>query len=88
MNSIYDLHAPVAPAQGSPVKFPIAQYPSAASYLDAYAEEIARACKTIDPEAFDRAAAILIEAYSVMPGCSHAAMAARHQLLITCNATT
>lgn len=63
MNSIYDLHAPVAPVQGSPVKFPIAQYPSAASYLDAYAEEIARACKTIDPEAFDRAAAILTEAY-------------------------
>jgi len=63
MNSIYDLQAPVARAQDSPVKFPVAPYPSAASYLDAYAEEIARACKTIDPEAFDRAAAILIEAY-------------------------
>src|ERR1700730_17539351 len=37
---------------------------AAASYLDAYAEEIARACKTIDPAAFDRAAAILLEAYA------------------------
>ena len=63
MNSIYDLQAPVARAQDSPVKFPVAPYPSAASYLDAYAEEVARACKTIDPEAFNRAAAILIEAY-------------------------
>jgi phosphoheptose isomerase len=36
----------------------------AASYFDAYAEEMARAAKTIDPEALDRAAAILLEAYT------------------------
>jgi phosphoheptose isomerase len=48
--------------QGS-VKFPLAPYASAASYFDAYADEMARAAKTIDPEAFDRAAAILTGAY-------------------------
>ena len=64
MSSSYYPHATVAPAaDGSPVKFPAAPYLSAASYLDAYAEEVARACKTIDPEAFARAAAILIDAY-------------------------
>ncbi len=50
-------------ADGSPVKFPVAPYASAASYFDAYAEEMSRAAKTIEPEAFDRAAAILSEAY-------------------------
>lgn len=46
-----------------PVKFPLAPYASAGSYFDAYAEEMARAAKTVDPEAFDRAAAILTGAY-------------------------
>jgi D-sedoheptulose 7-phosphate isomerase/D-glycero-D-manno-heptose 1,7-bisphosphate phosphatase len=46
------------------MRFPAAPYASPASYLDAYADEMARACKTIDPEAFDRAAAILLEAYT------------------------
>ena len=41
------------------MKFPAAPYASAASYFDAYAEEMARAAKTIDPAALDRAAAIL-----------------------------
>ncbi len=59
MSSVYDVQA-----AGSAVKFPAAPYPSAASFLDAYAEEIARAGKTIDPEAFGRAAAILAEAYA------------------------
>ena len=61
MSPVYDLQAP---AGSSLVKFPSASYPSPASYLDAYAEEMARACKTIDPAAFDRAAEILIQAYA------------------------
>ena len=52
------------PAAGSPVKFPVAPHRSAGSYWDAYAEEMSRAAKTIEPEAFDRAAAILVEAYT------------------------
>ena len=45
-------------------KFPVAPHRSAASYFDAYAEEMSRAAKTIEPEAFDRAAAMLVEAYT------------------------
>jgi len=48
----------------SAVKFPVAPYASAGSYFDAYAEEMSRAAKTVDPGAFDRAAAILSEAYA------------------------
>ncbi len=64
MSSFHDLPAIASPADGSPVKFPVAPHRSAASYFDAYAEEMSRAAKTIEPEAFDRAAAILIEAYA------------------------
>jgi phosphoheptose isomerase len=63
MSSVYDLQAITPPADGSPVKFPFAPYSSASSYLDAYAGEMARAAKTIEPAAFDRAAAILLAAY-------------------------
>jgi D-sedoheptulose 7-phosphate isomerase/D-glycero-D-manno-heptose 1,7-bisphosphate phosphatase len=64
MSSVYDLPACTPPADSIPTKFPIAPYASAGSYFDAYAEEISRAAKTIDPAAFDRAAAILLEAYA------------------------
>ena len=63
MSSFYELPTTAPPANGSPVKFPVAPHRSAASYFDAYAEEMSRAAKTIEPEAFDRAAAILLEAY-------------------------
>ena len=63
MSSFHDLPTIAPPASGSPVKFPVAPHRSAASYFDAYAEEMSRAAKTIEPEAFDRAAAILVEAY-------------------------
>ncbi len=65
MSSVYDLPTLTPPAASSPVKFPMAPYASAASYFDGYAEEMARAAKTIEPEALDRAAAILLEAYTL-----------------------
>ena len=64
MNSFYDLRTTASPPDGSPVKFPVGPHTGAASYLDAYADELSRAAKTIEPEAFDRAAAILLEAYA------------------------
>lgn len=64
MSSIYDLRNVASPADCSPVKFPLAPYTNAASYFDAYAEEMSRAAKTIDLAAFDRAAAILLKAYA------------------------
>jgi phosphoheptose isomerase len=64
MSSVHDLHIITPPAFGNTAKFPLARFSSASSYFDAYAEEIARAGKTVDPAAFDRAAAILVEAYA------------------------
>lgn len=64
MSSVYDLPPFAVPADDSPVKFPLASYSSAASYLDAYAEEMVRACKTIDRTSFDQAAEIILEAYA------------------------
>jgi phosphoheptose isomerase len=63
MTSTYDYQAFPSAAESGSVKFPAAAYASAASYFDSYAEEMARAAKTIDPAAFDRAAEILLEAY-------------------------
>lgn len=62
MSSAYDRQAPASDA-ASPVKFPLAPYASAASYFDAYAEEMARVAKSVDSAMLERAAAILVEAY-------------------------
>lgn len=63
MNRLVDF--PVLPAftEGDALKFPLTPYASAASYFGDYAKEMSRAAQTIDPAAFDRAAAILVEAY-------------------------
>lgn len=44
--------------------FPVAPYLTAASYVDDYADEIARAWKTIDPGSLNHAATILAQAYA------------------------
>ena len=62
MNSAHDPWT-IAQAAGSPVKFPIGSYASAASYFDAYAEEMARAAKSVEPGTLELAAATLVEAY-------------------------
>jgi len=64
MSSVYDLRALPPTADGGPVKFPIAPYASAASYFDAYAEEFSRAAASIELDALDRAAGVLLEAYT------------------------
>jgi D-sedoheptulose 7-phosphate isomerase/D-glycero-D-manno-heptose 1,7-bisphosphate phosphatase len=46
------------------VKFPNAPYARAGWYFDAYVEETARAASSIDSAAFDRAAAVLLQAYT------------------------
>jgi phosphoheptose isomerase len=63
MSSAYDLRTAAPAADGGPVKFPIGPYASAASYFDAYAEEMSRAAKSVEPAMLERAAAILVEAY-------------------------
>jgi phosphoheptose isomerase len=64
MTSVHDLQGPTPPPNGSLAKFPAAPYLDAASYFDAYAEETARAGRTIEPAALDHAAVILLEAYT------------------------
>jgi phosphoheptose isomerase len=63
MSPVYDPRAFASADAVGPVKFPIAPYASAASYFDAYAEEMSRAVKSIEPTALERASAILVEAY-------------------------
>jgi phosphoheptose isomerase len=64
MNPVPDLRVFPQVAGGRRPKFPTEQYPSAASFFDAYADETARAAKSVDLAALDRAAAILLEAYT------------------------
>ncbi len=45
------------------LRFPNTRYATAASYLDAYVAESARAALSLDPAALDRAAALLLHAY-------------------------
>jgi phosphoheptose isomerase len=65
MSSVHGLRPLPGPSDSGPMKFPAAPYPSAASYFDAYSEELARAAKTVDAGAFERAASVLIEAYTL-----------------------
>ncbi|MGH3165764.1 MAG: SIS domain-containing protein [Trebonia sp.] len=62
MSATYDLRA-LEPADVNPVKFPLAPYASAASYFDAYSDEMARAVKSVDPVMLERAAQTLVDAY-------------------------
>jgi len=64
MSSVQDFQVLGPPADGALTKFPATPHPSAASYFDAYAEETARAARSIEPAALDRAAAILLDAYT------------------------
>jgi phosphoheptose isomerase len=64
MSAVHDIQALTPSAKGTPAKFPAAPYASAASYFDAYAQETARAAGSIEPAALDRAAAVLLDAYT------------------------
>jgi phosphoheptose isomerase len=68
MSTVYDLQSQAMQAAATAVKFPAARYASAASYLAGYADELAQAWKTIDLTALDRAATILMEAYTRRAG--------------------
>lgn len=68
MSTVYGLSEPRIPLGDEPSNFPAMPYADAASFACAYAQEVAQAWKTIDPTAFDRAAAILLEAYDRRAG--------------------
>jgi phosphoheptose isomerase len=64
MSTVHHFPAFGTLAEGDSMKFPVSSYPSGGSFLAAYGEEFARAGKTIEPDSFERAAAILIDAYA------------------------
>jgi phosphoheptose isomerase len=64
MSSLFDLQALATSSDGAATKFPNAKYTGAGWYFGAYADEIARAASSIDPASVDRAAAILLQAYT------------------------
>ncbi|MGE5286765.1 MAG: SIS domain-containing protein [Micromonosporaceae bacterium] len=64
MSSFYDLQSLAPPVERAPAKFPALRYENAPSFFDTYAEETARAWKTIDPAALARAAEILLDVYT------------------------
>ena len=59
-----DLQPFGSPAGGGLAAFPAVPYLSAASYLAGYVDESLWAATSIDPAALDRAAAVLLEAYT------------------------
>jgi D-sedoheptulose 7-phosphate isomerase/D-glycero-D-manno-heptose 1,7-bisphosphate phosphatase len=63
-STAHDLQAFMPPPGITPAKFPAAPYASAAAFFGAYADEAARAARSVEPAALDRAAAILLEAYT------------------------
>lgn len=64
MKSAHDLHDLAPLAREIPVKFPAVPHAKAAWFFNAYAQESARATNSIEPGAIDRAATILLEAYT------------------------
>ena len=64
MTTVHDHRAITSLAGGMLTRFPDTPHASIGSYFDAYAAEAARAASSIEPEALDRAAAILLAAYT------------------------
>jgi phosphoheptose isomerase len=64
MNTIDNVSAPAGAATRYSISFPTESYISAGSYFEAYAANSARAGTSVDPAAVDKAAAILVAAYS------------------------
>ena len=64
MSSIYDLQDLAPSVVGRPAKFPAVPHGNAGSFFEAYAEEIARAGRTIESDALNRAAVILLDCYT------------------------
>lgn len=63
------LRHPAQPPQPTPpVAFPVAPYPTARSFASAYLDQWARAARSIDLDAVERAAGILVEAYAARVG--------------------
>lgn len=63
MSSLIDFQTRSAGISHAAPKFPAAKFADAPSFFDGYAEETARAWRTIDPAALHQAAEILLDTY-------------------------
>jgi phosphoheptose isomerase len=64
MSIVFDKHRLGPPANGTLPRFPVAPYDRVALYFDEYIQEFARAANSVDTAALERAAVILIDAYT------------------------
>ena len=64
MSSLFELQSAAVPPADGPVKFPARPHADAGTFFRAYSRELARAGDTIDPAAMEKAAGILVEAYT------------------------
>jgi phosphoheptose isomerase len=64
MSTGHDVPAASPPPSGTVARFPVVPYASTGGYFSAYAEETVRAINSIEHAGLDRAAAILIGAYT------------------------
>lgn len=64
MSTVHEFRAPLPPDPGPGAKFPAAPYASAGEYFGDYASEFSRAAASVEPGALDRAAAVLLDAYT------------------------
>ena len=64
MSAVDDLHAVAGLALGTPPAFPDRPYANAATYFGAYVDETLRAASSIELGALDRAAGVLLAAYT------------------------
>jgi phosphoheptose isomerase len=64
MSTVHEIQGFAPSADSTAASFPVAPHPSAGAYFSAYAQEAARAASTVEPAALDRAATILLDAYT------------------------
>lgn len=64
MSAVEDLPPVEQPGRFRPMTFPEAQFTLAASFFDAYADETAKAAKSVQGTALDQAADIMLHAYT------------------------
>jgi phosphoheptose isomerase len=64
MSAVHEIDGLRPTADGPAASFPATPHATAGRFFNAYAEQAALAASTIDPDALDRAAALLLDAYT------------------------
>jgi len=65
LRTTYDLTSPLATVAAAPAaRFPTSAYDAASGFYDDYVSELGRAARSVDPAQLERAAAMLLQAYT------------------------